>query len=165
MSTSAPAISQYITFRLGDERFAVDVAQVREILELPYITRVPTAPGCMRGVVNVRGKATPVVDLRTRFGLPPIRDSVNSRIIVIEVDIEGVTTAVGGLADSVEDVIELESSGIARPPSVAMRWRSELIRGVGRRGDDFVIVVDIGAVFSIRQGAAHAEVPAAASVV
>ena len=62
---------QYMTFRLGDELFAIDVAQVREVLEVSRITKVPTAPAYMRGVVNVRGQATPVVDLRLRFGLPP----------------------------------------------------------------------------------------------
>ena len=75
---------QYMTFKLGDELFAIDVAQVREVLEISQITKVPTAPAYMRGVVNVRGQATPVVDLRLRFGLPAGADTVNTRIIVME---------------------------------------------------------------------------------
>lgn len=80
MTTAITTTAQYITFQLGDELFAIDVAQVREILELSTITKVPTAPGYMRGVVNVRGKAIPVVDLRAKFGLPPAEDTLDSRI-------------------------------------------------------------------------------------
>ena len=83
---------QYMTFKLGDELFAIDVAQVREVLEVPPITKVPTAPAYMRGVVNVRGQATPAVDLRLRFGLPAMADTVNSRIIVMELQLDGEAT-------------------------------------------------------------------------
>ena len=140
--------SQYITFKLGDELFAIDVAQVREVLELPLITRVPTAPAYMRGVVNVRGKAIPVVDLRAKFGLSATADTVYSRIVVMELELDGDATVIGGIADSVHEVIELEAAQIEPPPRIAMRWRSELIRGMGRRGEQFIIILDIGAVFS-----------------
>lgn len=140
--------SQYITFKLGDESFAINVAQVREVLELSQITKVPSAPPYMRGVVNVRGKAIPVVDLRLKFGLPPVKDTVNSRIVVMELELEGETTVVGGIADSVHEVIELEPGQITPPPRLAMRWRTELIHGMGRRGDDFLIILDINAVFA-----------------
>lgn len=153
MSTStAPA--QYITFKLGDELFAIDVAQVREVLELPPITRVPTAPAYMRGVVNVRGKAIPVVDLRAKFGLPSAADTLASRIVVMELELDGEPTVVGGVADSVQEVIEIEAAQIEPPPRIAMRWRTELIKGMGRRGDDFIIILNIGAVFSLTELAA-----------
>ncbi len=141
--------TQYITFKLGDELFAIDVAQVREVLELPLITRVPTAPTYMRGVVNVRGKAVPVVDLRTKFGLPATTDTLASRIVVMELQLDGEATVVGGIADSVHEVIELEAGQIEPPPRIAMRWRTELIKGMGRRGDEFIIILNIGAVFSL----------------
>lgn len=140
--------AQYITFKLGDELFAINVAQVREVLELSQITRVPTAPDYMRGVVNVRGKAIPVVDLRLKFGLPKVADTVNSRIVVMELDLDGEATVVGGIADSVHEVIELEPGQINPPPRIAMRWRTELIQGMGRRGEQFIIILDIKAVFS-----------------
>ncbi len=146
--------SQYITFKLGEESFAIDVAQVREVLELPPITRVPTSPAYMRGVVNVRGKAIPVVDLRAKFGLPPTADTVASRIVVMELHLDGEATVVGGVADSVQEVIELEAGQIEPPPRLAMRWRTELIKGMGRRGDDFIIILNIGAVFSLSDLAA-----------
>jgi purine-binding chemotaxis protein CheW len=157
--------AQYITFKLGDELFAVDVAQVREVLDLTLITKVPTAPAYMRGVVNVRGSAVPVVDLRQRFGLPPAAETVNTRILVLELEIGGEQAVLGGIADSVHEVIELEPSQIAPPPTIAMRWRSEFIQGMGKRGDDFIILLDINAVFSagemttIRATAAEAGAP------
>lgn len=153
---------QYMTFKLGQELFAIEVAQVREVLEVMQITRVPTAPAYMRGVVNVRGQSTPVVDLRLRFGLPEVEISVHSRIIVMELEIGGERAVLGGIADSVHDVIELEPGQIHPAPRIAMRWRSDFIRGMGKRGDDFIIILDVNAVFSTDElamvdGAAEAE--------
>lgn len=148
MRTAIQETAQYITFKLGDELFAINVAQVREVLELPSITKVPTSPDYMRGVVNVRGKAIPVVDLRLKFGLPSAADTVNSRIVVLELDLDGESTVVGGIADSVHEVIELEPEQINPPPRIAMRWRTELIQGMGKRGDEFIIILDINRVFT-----------------
>ena len=159
--------TQYITFRLGSELFAIDVASVREVLDLSQITHVPTAPPFMRGVVNVRGSAIPVVDLRLKFGLPVAADTANTRILVLELQIDGESAVLGGIADSVHEVIELEPSQIAPPPTIAMRWRSEFIQGMGKRGDEFIILLDINAVFtagemtSIRVSAADAGAPVA----
>jgi purine-binding chemotaxis protein CheW len=139
---------QYMTFKLGDELFAINVAQVREILEVSQITKVPTAPPYMRGVVNVRGQATPVVDLRLKFGLSENPDTVHTRIIVMELELDGEATVLGGIADSVHEVIELEPASINPPPRIAMRWRTNFIQGMGKRGDDFIIILDFNAVFS-----------------
>jgi len=139
---------QYMTFKLGDELFAIDVAQVREVLEVSQITKVPTAPAYMRGVVNVRGQATPVVDLRLRFGLPKGADTVHTRVIVMELELDGEATVLGGIADSVHEVIELDQENIEPPPRIAMRWRTDFIQGMGKRGDDFIIILDVNAVFS-----------------
>ena len=148
MSAVITETAQYITFKLGDELFAINVSQVREVLELSLITKVPSAPDYMRGVVNVRGKATPVVDLGLKFGLPTTPDTVNSRIVVMELELDGELTIVGGLADSVHEVVELEQSQINPPPRIAMRWRTELIQGMARRGDDFIIILNINPVFA-----------------
>jgi purine-binding chemotaxis protein CheW len=139
---------QYMTFKLGDELFAIDVAQVREVLELSQITKVPTAPQYMRGVVNVRGQATPAVDLRLRFGLAKGSDTVQTRIIVMELELDGEPTVLGGIADSVHEVIELDAGSIDPPPRIAMRWRTDFIQGMGKRGDEFIIILDVNAVFS-----------------
>jgi purine-binding chemotaxis protein CheW len=148
MSATITEIGQYITFKLGQELFAINVSQVREVLEITQITRVPTAPEYMLGVVNVRGKAIPVVDLRMKFGLPTVQDTVNSRIVVMELELDEEETTIGGIADSVHEVIELEPGQINPPPRSAMRWRTELISGMGRRGDNFIIILDIDRVFS-----------------
>src|SRR5690348_1316292 len=102
--------TQFLTYKLGDEMFAVSVAQVREVLELAPITKVPTAPAYMRGVVNVRGTAIPVVDLRLKFGLAPTTDTLHTRIVVLELKIDGEPCVLGGIADSVHEVIELDPS-------------------------------------------------------
>ena len=145
---TARAISSYITFKLGDELFAIDVARVREVLDLSEITRVPTAPPYMRGVVNVRGSAVPVVDLRLKFGLPPTPDTVDTRIVVIELELDGELTVVGGLADSVHEVLELPRDELREPPRIAMRWRADMIEGMGKKGEQFIIVLDIARVFA-----------------
>ncbi len=139
---------QYMTFRLGNELFAISVSQVREVLEVSQITRVPTAPPYMRGVVNVRGQSTPVVDFRLKFGLPPAPDTVHTRIIVMELELDNEPTVLGGVADSVHEVIELEPASVNPPPRIAMRWRTDFIQGMGKRGDDFIIILDVNAVFS-----------------
>jgi purine-binding chemotaxis protein CheW len=148
MDKAIAETAQYMTFKLGDELFAINVSQVREVLELSQITKVPTAPDYMRGVVNVRGKSIPVVDLRLKFGLPKGEETVHTRIVVMELELDGEGTVIGGVADSVHEVIELESSQINPPPRIAMRWRTDLIQGMGRRGDEFIIILDINAVFS-----------------
>jgi purine-binding chemotaxis protein CheW len=141
-------VTSYLTFRLGDEVFAIDVAHVREVLDLTEITRVPTTPSYMRGVVNVRGSAVPVVDMRLKFGLPQAQDTVNTRIVVLELLLDGALAVVGGLADSVHEVIELEPEQIREAPRIAMRWRADMILGLGRKDDRFIILLDIARVFA-----------------
>jgi purine-binding chemotaxis protein CheW len=146
---SIKTTAQYITFKLGDELFAINVSQVREVLDLSLVTKVPTAPPYMRGVVNVRGSAIPVVDLRLKFGLPQAPDTVQTRIVVLELELDGEPVVLGGLADSVHEVIELEPGQINEPPRIGMRWKTELIQGMGKRGDQFIIILDIAKVFSL----------------
>lgn len=138
---------QYMTFKLGNEFFGINVAQVREVLEIAQITRVPAAPDYMRGVVNVRGQAIAVADFRVKFGLPQTDDTVYSRIIVMELELNGEPTVLGGVADSVHEVIEIEPEDISPPPRIATRWRSDFIQGMGKRGDDFIILLDVNAIF------------------
>jgi len=159
--TTPGSITSYITFKLGDELFAIDVARVREVLDLSEITRVPTAPPYMRGVVNVRGGAVPVVDLRLKFGLAPTADTVNTRIVVFELVIDGQLAVVGGLADSVHEVLELERSQIREPPRIAMRWRADMIEGLGKKGEQFIIVLDIARVFATDEAILAAQPEAA----
>jgi len=143
--------ARYLTFRLGEEVFAINVFKAREVLDLSHITRVPTAPDYLRGVVNVRGNAIPVVDLRSKFGLPQTAETLHTRIIVMDLLIDGQSVIVGGLADAVHEVLELEPHEINDPPSLGMRWRTDLIVGLGRRDDSFIIILDIEKVFSTEE--------------
>jgi purine-binding chemotaxis protein CheW len=152
--------AQYITFKLGEELFAINVTQVREVLDLSLVTKVPTAPDYMRGVVNVRGSAIPVVDLRLKFGLAKSADTVQTRIVVLELNLDGESVVLGGLADSVHEVIELEPGQINEPPRIGMRWKTDLIQGIGKRNDSFIIILDIARVFSLEEVTALGGEPA-----
>ena len=142
---------QYLTFKLGDEMFSLDVAQVREVLDLSPITKVPGAPDFMRGVINVRGSVVPVVDLRTKFGMPEIEYSLNTRIVVLDLSLDGEAAILGAIADSVHEVMQLEPGQIEQPPKIGDRWRTEFIRGIGKRNGDFVIILDIDKIFSAEE--------------
>ncbi len=146
--TSINKISQYLTFRVGDEVFALDVFQVREVLDLITITKVPRSPEFMRGVINVRGSIVPVVDLRLKFGLSKTENSMDTRIIVMDLFLDGENTIIGALADSVHEVMELDLSQIEPPPKIGMRWRTEFIRGIGKHDGQFIIILDIDRVFT-----------------
>jgi purine-binding chemotaxis protein CheW len=139
---------QYLSFKLGDEIFAVDVAQVREILELIPITRVPKTPDFMRGVINVRGSVVPVVDMRLKFGMPVGEDTINTCIVVMEVGMEGETTVIGALADSVQEVSEFAPEEIEPAPKLGTLLNVEFIKGIGKHEEEFVIILDIDRIFS-----------------
>ena len=140
---------QYLTFSLDEEVFAIDVAKVREILDYTQAMRVPGAPEFMRGIVNVRGNVIPVVDMRLKFGMSKTERTVNTCIVVMEVDVEGETTVLGALVDSVQEVFELEHGHVEPPPKMGTRWRTQFIKGIGKRNDHLIIILDIDMVFSL----------------
>ena len=141
--------TQYLTFKLGEEVFAVDVAKVREVLEYMDITKMPQAPEFMCGIVNVRDSVVPVVDMRLKFGMTRNERTVNTCIIVMEIALEGETkTVLGALADSVQEVIDLEPEQIEPAPKIGAKWRTEFIKGIGKHSDQFIIILDIDRIFS-----------------
>ena len=148
ISNNSKESKQYLTFRLGDESFALNVVQVREVLDLSPITKVPGTPKYMRGVINVRGGMVPVMDMRLKFGLPEGETTRNNRIIVMEIDSDGDGIVMGAIADSVHEVITLESGEIEDPPKIGAGWRSEFIDGIGKNNDRFIMILDINRVFS-----------------
>ncbi|MBU0479583.1 MAG: chemotaxis protein CheW [Proteobacteria bacterium] len=143
--------SLYLTFRLEDELFAVDVSQVREVLDVAAITKIPRALDFMRGIINIRGTVVPVIDLRTKFGMTETRQTLDSRIVVMEIDLDGETTLIGAMADSVHEVLELDRDQIEPPPRLGSRWRIEFIKGVGTRDEEFILILDIDRVFSAEE--------------
>ena len=140
--------TQYLTFKLGDEVFALDISKVREVLDFTTVTKVPRTPEFMRGVINLRGSVVPVVDLRLKFGMSKTENGVNTCVIITEVTVDGDTTILGALADSVQEVLDLDAEHIAPAPKIGTKLRTEFIKGMGKREDRFIIILDIDKVFS-----------------
>ena len=146
--TAITETRQYLTFNLGEESFALDVSHVREILEFTTTTKVPKTPDYMRGVINLRGSVIPVLDMRLKFGMSVTEKTVNTCIIVVEVSFEGEDTIIGALVDSVQEVFELEPDQIEPAPKIGTQLKTEFIKGMGKRDDRFIIMLDIDKVFS-----------------
>jgi purine-binding chemotaxis protein CheW len=140
--------TQYLTFKLGDEIYALDISKVREVLDFTTVTKVPRTPDFMRGVINLRGSVVPVVDLRLKFGMAATEKTVNTCSIITEVTVDNDTTVLGALADSVQEGIDLAPSDISPAPKIGTKLRTEFIRGMGKRDERFIIILDIDKVFS-----------------
>lgn len=140
--------TQYLTFKLGDELFALDVIQVREVLDVTAITKVPRSADFMRGVINVRGSVVPVADLRVKFHMSPTETTLNTRIVVMEIDIDGDPLILGAMADSVHDVMDMDDAAIEPAPRIGAKLNSQFIKGIGKHNDAFIIILDIDKVFS-----------------
>lgn len=139
---------QVLTLGLSGEVFAVETERVREVLDMVPITRIPNSRPFIKGLINVRGKVITVTDLRVKFGMPSITPTADTRIVVTEVKVDGEPTLVGALADRVYEVTELPAASMEDVPRLGMRWRTEFIRAIGKRGDDFIIIADIDQVFA-----------------
>ncbi|MDP2690319.1 MAG: chemotaxis protein CheW [Deltaproteobacteria bacterium] len=140
--------TQYLTFKLEDEVFALDISKVREVLDFTTVTKVPRTPDFMRGVINLRGSVVPVVDMRLKFGMSATGQTVNTCIIIVEINLDGERLVLGALADSVQEVIELEPGQIEPPPRLGTRLSTEFIRGMGKRDEQFIIILEIDRIFS-----------------
>ena len=146
-AAEAAASTQYLTFKLGDETFALDVAEVREILDFTTVTKVPRTPSFMRGVINLRGSVVPVMDLRLKFAMSATEQTVNSCIIVVEMTMEGDNIVIGVLADAVQEVIDLEPEQIEPPPRIGTKLNTEFILGMGKHNGAFMMILDIDRIF------------------
>ncbi len=144
-------LSQFLTFCLNEESFAVDVSRVREVLDLIEVTKVPQTPDYMLGVVNLRGNVVPVIDLRQRFGLPVAQTTRDSCIIVMEINIDGEQVVIGALADAVEEVLNMSADDIEASPRLGARVNVDFIRGVGKRGEQFVMILEIDRIFAAEE--------------
>ena len=142
---------QYLTFRLGDEIFAIDVANVREILEFTKVTKVPKTPEYMRGVINLRGSVVPVLDMRQKFGMESTEKTIDTCIVVVEVAYEDEDIVIGALVDSVQEVFELEAENIEPAPRIGTHVKTEFIKGMGKKDDRFIIILDSSKVFSAEE--------------
>ncbi len=140
--------TQYLTFHLAGEEYAVGILQVREIITYGTLTKVPHTPPSIRGVINLRGNVVPVVDLGLKFGLTgsPVTD--RTCIVIVEANINENRTVMGVIADSVSQVISMPENNILPAPAFGTRVRIDFLRGMGKSGDKFVLVLDIDKVLS-----------------
>ena len=136
-----------LTLRLDDEIVAIDAEAVREILDLVPITFVPNASAFAQGVINVRGRVVPLADLRVALGMNRPDVTEDTRIIVVESEIDREPTIIGILADKVYDVTDIDSSSIEEVPKVGTRWRADYVTGVGKRNGQFVIIPNLQRIF------------------
>lgn len=151
---SVPGItktSQYLSFKLDEEIYAMDINNVREVLDFTQMTKVPRMPEFMRGVINLRGGVVPVVDLRVKFGMEEAETNVDTCIIIIEVSLDGEDTILGIMVDSVQEVMSLEPDQIEPAPRIGTRLKTEFIKGMGKKDNDFIIILESRKVFSAEE--------------
>jgi purine-binding chemotaxis protein CheW len=146
-SINKPSLGQFLTFTLGKEIFALDIARVREVLEITTVSYIPRTPDYMRGVINLRGHAVPVVDMRQKLDMSRVEDTVDTCIIILEVELGGSQLVLGALVDSVREVVEMPEGTIEPAPKMGTAVRADYIMGMGRQGDQFIIIVDVDAIF------------------
>ena len=139
----------YLTFHLDGELFGLNIHLVREVLEYTAITRVPMTAEFMRGVINVRGHVVPVVDLRRKFGLAKAEQTVNTCIIIVELEVDGESSTMGALVDGVQEVLDIMPGQIETTPRLGSRIDTRFIQGIAKQNDDFVILLNIQAIFSM----------------
>lgn len=132
-------VLQWVTFRLDNETYGINVMQVQEVLRYTEIAPVPGAPAYVMGIINLRGNVVTVIDTRSRFGLPSAEVTENSRIVIIEAEKQ----VIGILVDSVAEVVYLRSSEIDSAPNVGTEDSAKFIQGVSNRDDELLILVDL----------------------
>lgn len=144
---------EIVVFSIADETYGVDIHQVREIIRIPEITRVPRTPDFVEGVVNLRGSVIPVLDLRKRFGFEPKTYDKDQRIVVLEMEDQ----TVGMIVDSVSEVLRIDLSAIDSPSPYVVSVDSQYISGIAKIEENLVILLDVNRVLSAREREAVAE--------
>lgn len=147
-SEKGDAEGQFVTLGIEHEVFAVPVEAVREILDMRPVFHIPEAPHYMLGLIDLRGRSIPVLDLRAKLGLPTVPATETTRILVVEVDAGGHPLVLGLVADRVFEVLALSGRDIEPAPEIGVCWQSDYIAGVGHRDTSFVIIFDLRRLFS-----------------
>lgn len=145
---SEAQFDSYLTFVMNQEYFAVSVSKVTELLELQPITHVPRSPEFMRGVINLRGAVVPVIDTRIKFNLPAVTDTIDTCIVVMNIEADQETIKVGAIVDGVSEVIEVPTDRILPLPAVGKKDRTQFIQGVIKLEEKFIMVLNVDKVFS-----------------
>jgi purine-binding chemotaxis protein CheW len=142
---------QLLTFLLDGEVYGTDIAQIQEVLEYRRVTPVPRTPDFMLGVINLRGNVVPVVDLRCQFDMRQSETTVDTCIVIVDVNIDGEKTPMGILADAVKEVIELGPAEISAPPRIGSRIDTRFISGMGKHAEEFIVILNLPEIFSSEQ--------------
>jgi purine-binding chemotaxis protein CheW len=145
--TNVDELIQLVTFKLGSEEFGFDIFKVREINKMMDITQVPNAPYFVEGVVNLRGKVTPIIDLRTRLGMEKVERDKDSNIVVVEID----DKSVGLVVDKVEEVLRIPSNVTEPPPGMVAGIDSDYITSVAKLEDRLLILLDLEKLLSEKE--------------
>ena len=141
--------SQFLTFMLDDSQYAVEVYNVQEVMEYTRITKMPCADPWMEGLISSRGKGISVINLRKKFGLPEREPDKETRIIVMEIKpTDDNLITFGAIADSVQEVIDIDDSEIEPPPKFGNNISGKFIYGIGKKGGNFIIILNINQIFS-----------------
>lgn len=141
----------YLTFKLDEELFAINVSKVLEILEVKPITRIPKSPSFMKGVINLRGNILPVIDTRNKFCMPQQDFTIDTCIIVLNINSAGESLLVGAIVDSVQKVIDIPEEAIQPSLSMGAFYREDFIKGIGKIDEDFIMILNIDKVFSAEE--------------
>lgn len=141
-------VNQFLTFVLGHEEFALEIGNVREVMDFTPITRVPKLPGYLRGVINLRGSVVSIVDLHLKLGMKPCNPEDEPSIVIVETGPATDRLQMGILVDQVQEVIHLKADQIAPPPKMGMRLNPDYIKGVTRRNDHVIIILSIEKILS-----------------
>lgn len=144
---TADAEEQLVVFELAAEVYGVDISRVQEIIRLPTITRLPRAPEFVEGVINLRGRVIPVVDLKRRFGLPAGERTRASRIVVVDVD----NQTIGMVVDGVSEVLRVQAAAVEPPSPVVTTIESDYIRGIAKLEARLIILLDLDKVLSVEE--------------
>ena len=145
---TAEKTQTYLSFMLGNEVFAANVKNVINILEMKPITEVPHSPDYIKGVINLRGTVLPVADMRVKFGLPEIKITKDTCILVLQINIDDENILLGALVDNVKEVLEIEESQIEPAPSIGTKYKAEFLKGMLTVEDNFIMLLNMDLIFS-----------------
>jgi len=153
VAPSIPAVraepTQYLTFQLSGESFAIGILSIKEIIEYHALTEVPMMPACVRGVINLRGAVVPVLDLPARFGRPSSEVTKRTCIVIVEIEAGEERQVIGVIVDAVNEVLDIDGTDIEPPPNFGANIRADFIQGMGKVKGKFVILLNVHQVLSI----------------
>jgi purine-binding chemotaxis protein CheW len=142
---------QHLTLLVADEEYAIEILRVREIIELTPVTKVPSTPAAIRGVINLRGAVVPVIHLAIKLGVGARPITKKTCIVIVEIDVDGARTSMGLLVDAVRRVLDLEGSRVEPVPPFGTHVNVEFLKGMAAAGEKFLLVLDLANVLSIQE--------------